>query len=132
MALEKRNPIPIGVYWIDIISNNDFKVQNFEDWLDENSDKVLVLDSKKKAISSVSDHLWVLFEVTEPVERWPLEWKLGAPTIAKRGQETTIEDTVTRPNEVSIKEHWLGDNANIKIGIGAAVGVILLVLILKK
>lgn len=87
MPFERANPIPRGIYWIDLIGMR--KVLNFASWKGSNRSTVKVLKRKER---SFDDH-WVLFEVTKPTKRWRTDWKLGLPTIARKGKTTTEKST---------------------------------------
>lgn len=92
MAYERRNPLPIGWYWVDVPNDKD---EAFGQWIEHNGitvketkehrDEGLLIDSDVKAIS-------YLFYVPKET---PWEGP-GFPTIAS--QETKLDDTVQRPD----------------------------------
>lgn len=102
MALERRNPLPPGVYWVDII--RDKRAPLFVQWLKDNSDIVKV----RKTVDDLGDAwlaaaggspppVWFLFEV---LPGRPLIWhapQWGFPNIAEKGTQTDKSDTVSRP-----------------------------------
>lgn len=92
MVMERRNPIPTGWYWIDLLT--PFQRDTWSDWLKANNtgpDDVKVQVRK-------SEGTWKLFQVKEPVPRWPVEAKLGFPTLAPYEEKTDRGDTVQRPD----------------------------------
>lgn len=59
MAVEKRNPLPVGRYTVDV---SDMHSSEFTSWLTEHKDTVFVEQSEER------DGLtWYLFKVFEPV-----------------------------------------------------------------
>jgi hypothetical protein len=95
MALERRNPLPVGVYWIDIFEAD---MGPFRDWIAKNKGTVRVISTESFEESSWHDfgsypaRDWYLFEVTSPVA-----WEgPGFPTIAK-SKTLTASDTSQRP-----------------------------------
>ena len=85
--LERRNPLPKGVYWVDVQQKDQAA---FDAWLSANTGRVGVRVSEGK--NSDPPLTWVLFEVREPA---PWNTQFGYPTIAQG--ETSQEDTVSRP-----------------------------------
>lgn len=88
MAVERRNPLPVGRYWIDVVQS---KQEAFDAWLTANRGKVGIRVSEGKADSD-PPHTWILFDVKTPVT-WNTQF--GYPTIAEG--EQSQEDTASRP-----------------------------------
>ena len=78
MALERRNPLPRGIYWTDVIGT---KVALFHDWRTSHKATIKVRGTQESGTIT-----WFLFEVLEETP-WPPELaaKLGWPTIAEQG-----------------------------------------------
>lgn len=92
MALERRNPLPTGHYWIDVFGP---KVTAMLEWLGTHRGKVVVLKTTTiPAGNGYVEGQWLLFRVDEPVP-WDAV-ALGYPTIASA--TTQKEDTVQRPD----------------------------------
>lgn len=93
MALEKRNPVPPGVYWIDVWGDNRAK---FLEWTALPTIQV----RKTRSYEAIDDwpaRDWLLFEVVTPTA-WPNLKGIGFPTIAPKGLQTEAEDTAQRPD----------------------------------
>lgn len=90
MALERRSPLPVGIYWIDAFGDNRARLA---EWLSSHRSTVKV---RKSTAYQEPPGDWALFEVLAPTP-WNTPSSLGYPTIAERGKETTPEDTVKRP-----------------------------------
>lgn len=95
MALERRNPLPIGTYWVDVFADD---IDAFRAWIVKNKDLVRVIRTESHAESewhsfgSYPARDWYLFDVIEPVK-----WEgPGYPDIAK-SRKLTSDDTVKRP-----------------------------------
>jgi hypothetical protein len=98
MALEKSNPIPKGVYWLDVVGTPAKKA--WHSWMLANRETVHVF---KKEVHPW-DRWWLLFEVKEPTPRWPEDAKLGLPTISKG--EITSEATEKRKAPEASQDYW--------------------------
>jgi hypothetical protein len=113
--LERRDPIPPGIYWVDIVST-DFgqyleRREAFYRWARSNAGAVKVLqetDSPRVAPTyySTAFHRWVLFEVLSATSRWPVSAGLGFPNVAAEGEKTKSEDTVQRPDPEPLPSPW--------------------------
>lgn len=108
MSLQRANPIPPGIYWVDAIGQaaND----GWGKWSHKNT-KIRILQRTVRGRHDV----WWLFEVIKPVKRWPIAANLGFPTVAKQGAKTTAKSTVQRPKVKSSSElltDWGGVVAN--------------------
>lgn len=127
MALERRNPVPVGRYWVDVQEKDN---STWHDWLMLHKDVVIVLKSEPYSDNAT---WWYLFEVNQPVE-----WKgPGFPTIDEGAQ--SIDDTGTKiptyGEELSKELDDIVDKAGTGIAmIGAvlAAGVIGYVLLKRK
>lgn len=93
--LERSNPIPPGIYWVDVFEPSH---QAFIEWKTANKTTVIIRSTvHHEADSGGPSRDWVLFEVKADTPRWPLSAKLGFPEIAEKGKETKEEDTVQKP-----------------------------------
>ena len=90
MALERRNPLPPGRYWIDVFGDNR---PRFTTWARQQkaSVKVRVTESD---VNSEPPREWHLFDVSAPVP-WDAQ-TFGFPTVAEPEVQTS-QDTVQRP-----------------------------------
>lgn len=91
--LERKNPLPIGRYWVDVFEK---QFAAFDAWLEKNRDKTDVITQENfeggglpfDRKNDFPPRRWYLFEVLEPV-RWEGP---GLPTIAtpnvKNSQDT--------------------------------------------
>lgn len=107
MAIERRNPLPKGRYWVDIIDRTG-EVLAFEIWLMKNADKLKLLKREDKGTTTFSTdysgvrYSFFLFDVLDPVE-WPRGKGWGFPSIAQSEFQPTApkieksEDTGSRP-----------------------------------
>lgn len=129
MAIERKNPLPVGKYWVDVF---DPHINDFKDWLDKNKDSVII-DKQEYYIArdNYPQRNWYLFHNTAPVD-----WQgPGFPTIAE--QEThTSEDTAQKPppepSGVEVIEDAFSKAGNILTLAGLAVGGILLYKVFSK
>jgi hypothetical protein len=104
-AIERRNPLPPGVYWVDVIGEvptfggpDNSKLEAFAGWLRRNASNIQVLrtvskpaeiDALRGVMNPAQD--WYLFKVAAPVQ-----WEgPGLPTIAD--ENTEKDDTAQRP-----------------------------------
>jgi len=138
MTLERSDPIPVGTYWIDAFDlRPEGNIIKFESWLKANRSTVRVLDVRKRFPSSGIDinrrtHYWFLFEIKSPTKRWPLSVKIGVPTVAKKGKETTIQDTAKKPEVWSPVKAFTSFKAGFVGGGSLALLAVLFVLSKKK
>ena len=132
MTIERKNPIPKGVYWIDTF--NALKgTLRFNRWAKEHAKTITVLRREKRASDSWDPdryHEWILFEVVEPTKRWKnVDWRLVLPTVAKKkGIDTRRRDTVQRPKEQTVPEYWKNQAREMALGSTLSFGVILFIL----
>jgi hypothetical protein len=112
MALERRNPLPAGRYWIDVVGNNIFIM---EGWLKavgpfahvENQnltpqkgtppDGAPVLPGPDAAGNFIPEIIWYLFTTSKPLP-W-ISQALGFPNVATADVHTKA-DTASRPPPV--------------------------------
>jgi len=91
-AVERRNPLPVGRYWIDIFDSQE---NAFRAWLNEHKGSVRVITTESYPSSTFGGYegrVWRLFEVTAPVS-----WNgPGFPTIAEAHVKGS-DDTAQRP-----------------------------------
>ena len=128
MALERKNPLPLGVYWIDIFSKD---MKSFRAWIAKNKGKVRVLKTESFPMSGTWNYPardWYLFETTAPVA-----WEgPGFPDIAKN-RKLIASDTSVRPpppkGPVEQLEEAVGTaktGAAVLIGSALALGALIL------
>jgi hypothetical protein len=105
MAIERRNPVPKGRYWVDIIDTKSYPGARlfFHAWLARNRGKVEVVKKESfGALITGAARDWYLFDVKIPVT-WEKGQGFGLPTIVKSAENptapvvTTSADTGTRP-----------------------------------
>lgn len=130
--LQRANPIPAGMYWIDVVGE-DAQVA-FSAWIFENASRVEILVSQHFRALNWPDCLpssggiasdcspsrdWVKFRVSEPAP-WDAK-KIGFPNIIEEGEIiNSSEDTGSIPD--------FSDNCDIACQaerIGWAVGGVL-------
>lgn len=119
MSVERSNPLPPGVYWVDVFAS---KGPQFNAWLRTHLDSVRVKKTTHTAArGGYESRDWVLFEVLSPT---PWEGP-GFPTIAEQGIETKPEDTVQRPPPEPDPLDSLRAPAwgSLGLGIGLALGI---------
>lgn len=111
MAMERRDPVPPGRYWITLKRS---EMDQWREWLIENSTKVSVVASeaqfvspdgwlwaaRPEAILPGTDGIiktiaaeWILFDVKSPV-KWI---GLGLPTIVTDPTVRSTTDVITAP-----------------------------------
>lgn len=123
-AVERANPLPVGVYWVDVFEDD---WEAFSDWLKRNRDGLFVVRVQQFERIAQSGGLtteawparrWYLFKVTQGDS---VMWEgPGFPTIA-RDEQIRSEDTQEIPEEyyeVDIVPEFAK-----KIGSGALTGL---------
>lgn len=111
MKYEKRNPIPPGVYWLDLLSNAQQSA--FAAWVD--SSDVVILKSETHELPNDAPfswsgiqlpkyRKWVLFQVMSPTLRWPNSASLGLPTISDGA--ITSKGTSQAPEPKPAVDYW--------------------------
>jgi hypothetical protein len=89
-AIERRNPLPPGRYWVDVFASKEAAFQN---WLKAHKAEVQVISSETfEPIDDYEGRVWRLFKTTAPV---PWEGP-GLPTIAGADVNSSA-DTAQRP-----------------------------------
>lgn len=105
MTIERRNPVPKGRYWVDIIDTKSYPGARlfFVAWLARNRGKVEVVKKESfGALVTGSARDWYLFDVKLPVT-WEKGQGFGRPTIVRSAENPTApvvtkpEDTATKP-----------------------------------
>jgi hypothetical protein len=105
MAIERRNPLPKGKYWVDIIDTPKVPGARlyFTAWLARNRGKVKVIKKEEfGALITGKARDWYLFEVLEPVT-WETDKGFGLPSQVMSFENpnapvvTSSADTATRP-----------------------------------
>jgi hypothetical protein len=95
MSLERRNPLPVGSYWIDVFGD---KITLFDGWRAAFSPigvKTRVTESFP-ATDTQPARTWYKFEVTSIEAPWDAK-TFGFPTIADSSIQSSA-DTVQRPD----------------------------------
>src|SRR5262245_48211492 len=106
--LEKRNPLPPGRYWIDIVANGR---QQWDFWAAYATGH-LVIEREEHYVGDAEagyeSRDWILFRTDEPLT-WDLELrkKIGWPTIAGKEVQTS-NDTVQKPKPEGILDEIFG------------------------
>lgn len=84
MSIERRNPLPVGNYWVDVFEPN---VSAFEDWLDRNR-RTVGLRSSEAAYKDPSGS-WYKFTVIEPTN-----WEgPGFPSIIPASEVSSVQSS---------------------------------------
>jgi len=117
MAVQRKNPVPPGKYWVDMFDTigPGGGILGFDAWLRRNDDKVKLLKREEHGATFAWDpfsgepatgsrrRVWYLFQVQQPVA-WTKGW--GFPTIVSTGdnpsppnkpEPQTSDDTVQKP-----------------------------------
>lgn len=99
MTIERRNPLPIGRYWIDIFDSGNAAWQG---WLASNASTVRVESTQDFDASGTSvlnttapARRFIIFVTTAPTP-WPPNMGIGLPTIADSDVNQS-DDTVVKP-----------------------------------
>lgn len=89
-AIERKNPLPPGKYWVDVFEPQEIA---FQDWLRRNKANVAVTSTESfDPTGDYAARVWRLFEVNAPVT-----WEgPGFPTIAGANVKSSA-DTSDRP-----------------------------------
>ena len=93
MALERRNPLPPGFYWIDVANS---KAAGLHAWRTANKASVRVLKTREDTLVGFT---WLLFEVKAPVP-WADATGYGFPNIAEDGVKTEFQPAFTPSKNV--------------------------------
>jgi hypothetical protein len=117
MALEKRDPLPVGRYWIDVTNEHETL---FETWTLHDGVYVLKSTPLEDSIATEAG-TWYLFETKVPTP-WGMAPTLGWPTIADASVQSK-PDTADAPEvEQPTLEDFFG-------GIQSGASMLLLVLV---
>lgn len=131
MAVERQNPLPKGVYWVDVFAD---KQPAFRAWLKRHRGKVKVVKAVSyKPTGSYPARDWLLFEVTRPV---PWEGP-GFPTVSERGVDLEADETAERPHVENPADVWYESTKDwldtgprlvglVAMGVSIGAGIILL------
>ena len=110
--IERRNPVPEGVYWVDVFGD---QIPGFTAWLTRNAAAVKVRASETVAAGGPLDGTpasqWVLFEVVRPV-RWEGP---GLPTVAPPNVKSKSD---TAQEEFLITLEANGDSGTMRLAWG--------------
>lgn len=129
-AVERRNPLPPGRYWVDVFWS---KRGAFTAWLSKNAASIKVVNVESypgDMDAGYEAREWYLFQVLSPVA-----WEgPGLPTVAGSGV-TTSDDTVQKPPPESPGDYLPKLPSAEKLGFTAAavgLGLFALVMFLRK
>lgn len=95
MAIERRNPVPPGKYWVDVFEPH---IADFRTWLSSNSESVSV-DKTENYLADGDNpaHNWYLFTVHTDIK-----WEgPGLPTIADENVHASTDTSEKPPPEPS-------------------------------
>jgi hypothetical protein len=89
MAIERRNPLPVGKYWVDVFEPH---IPDFRMWLDKHEDSIKIEKQENFPFADgpYPPHNWYLFSV---LSETPWEGP-GFPDIATEERES--KDTADR------------------------------------
>jgi hypothetical protein len=136
MTIEKRDPIPIGYYWLDLtkgnmsegglFDNNDadidpLKSENFQVWMKASNGAAVYGVARERVKTIRNEGPFKLFQVLEPVRRWSAKWNLGLPTIAPYNEKSTWADISQKPQVEEIVDLDKLDDLASGVGEKAAV-----------
>lgn len=140
MAIERRNPVPKGRYWVAIFDTprNPSARLLFDNYLARNANTIAVLrkDASIDILTGQAQN-WYLFDVTAPTT-WELNQGFGLPTIVRSAENPSApevnspDDVVTRPEKPPTFAEQLDDLFASAKGIGLAIAVIWAVSTLKS
>jgi hypothetical protein len=147
-VIEKRDPIPPGVYWLDVFEAlgkpvGTSPMANWRAWLKRNESTVRVLSQETHFDQPPNDDavlgFWVLFRVSAPTKRWDIKARLALPTVAFKGEETRKPDTESANPPESIWQFWRRNASEFAEqaskaakGLGSGLGLLLLLFVLSK
>lgn len=111
MTIERRNPLPKGRYWVDIVDSPKFPGARitFSGWLTRNSGVKVIKRESFGALVTGKARDWYLFEVLQPVV-WERNRGWGFPSIVQSPENPTApkvekpEDTAQRPPPPTIRD----------------------------
>lgn len=137
-VLEMRNPIPVGVYWVDLEAppgSMESPAHEFRIWAADNSESVQVVKREMWTESGARAREWSLFKVTAPTQRWDDETGIGRPTVATKNVAPSsavpdFEARRTKPIDVPKAAKEAGKE--IVKGLGSGLGLLLLLWALTK
>lgn len=143
MSFEKRDPIPPGRYWIDIIRDQpgldyDAAPDYFRQWAGANNVVIVQQEeAKPQYLRDTKPIQFFLFDVKNPTPRWGARMGIGLPNIATNEQSSS--DIVDRPDpEPNILDKLddslqdMGKYAKYSLMIGGAMLVVLLISKVRK
>lgn len=101
MTIERRSPLPVGRYWVDIIDRRG-EVLEFDSWIKRGvaDGKLALINSEQKGTklwsldNSGVLYTFYLFDVLEPVE-WPKNKGWGYPSVARSEAHPTAPEVKT-------------------------------------
>jgi hypothetical protein len=105
MPLERRSPLPAGLYWIDVLGDSNRAA--FNDWRAAAS-AIVKVRANESFPSPAPGRDWFKFEVLAPVI-WDAK-RFGFPNIIRPGEPiNSSADTVQRPDPVKDPLDQLSD-----------------------
>jgi len=126
MKLERRNPIPPGRYWIDVVGKEN--IADFGAWILEMQGAVRLVTSQEETEADPPT-LWALFEVPEGRSPFIDQQKFGFPTTAPEGVSSR-EDTEVGPEDDDDAASDIGKAVKVLSVVGvvlaATIGIYLL------
>jgi hypothetical protein len=121
--LERKNPLPIGRYWVDVPSAD---LPTFQQWLADRPTQIHVDGTALRESNnwlnnlgggSNADVTWYVFTVKSPVP-W---FGPGTPSIAD-ASIVSADDTLTRPPpEPGVLDQLLGASGSMPTGVKYAI-----------
>lgn len=118
MTIERRNPLPVGRYWVDVIG--DDAIRKFDGWLVQHSFTVHVEKTQHDDGSILMGRPpsnWVLFSVESPTK-----WEgPGLPTVASpdvRSKDDTVQKPPPEPDPLSSFSDFFSGGAGPLIALG--------------
>jgi len=115
MPVQKKNPLPNGLYWIDLFAptssapNTKDGAAIFTAWTNANRGRVFVRRTEEfpEPLLGGPKRTWILFEVQQPPGAFP--FGLGYPTITTNPDESSTSATLpTVPDPLE----WLQSSAS--------------------
>lgn len=130
MAVERRNPLPVGRYWIDVIDTRarpGLRLR-FAEWLGANRGNVRVVRREQfGGLLTGAPRDWYLFEVTTPAT-WPSTAGFGFPSIARSDTAPSAPEVTTAADTAKLPppERSMGQRLSDLMSGASTLGVIAL------
>lgn len=123
MALERRNPVPVGRYWLDVPAS---KVEDFNGFLKSNSERIHVENTEG------TDVVFYIFSVSEPVQWFAANF--GFPEIAGANVQSKADAVQTPdlpPSAADTAEGLLNKAGKLVEFVGIGLGLLLALKLLE-